>query len=354
MIYLDYRNVTPLLSSVLDNYISTTKNYMGSIYVGNKLGNEALKLYQEKTYQLAKSLDVTSDEIIYTSGLSEGLNIFFKSILSAREQLGKEIIVSKFENTLVYNILNRLSEYGYKIKYVECDADGIIDLNDLKSKINSSTTAVFISSISIDLGIRQPLKTIKQVVRKENPNTLVASDMSLSPGRIPINLNDVDVAIFSSSKMYGPKGVGFVYKRINIPMNYFRNDADYLPLITSMITSFKETTTNVSKKETKVNELYELLYDGLKDNPKVLFNRTKYSLSSIVNLAIHNTNFEELKDFLEKKDIIVSYAHENLGVSSLFNEPKRYNYNIIVSISHLTSKDEINKFCKLINIFLNK
>lgn len=71
---------------------------------------------------------------------------------------------------------------------------------------------VSIAAVNSELGIRQPLKMIRQIIKKENPNTLFHSDMTQAVGKISVSLLDTDLATISSHKIYGPKGIAMLYK----------------------------------------------------------------------------------------------------------------------------------------------
>ena len=94
--------------------------------------------------------------------------------------------------------------------YVNNDENGLMDFDDLKEKITDDTLLVSIVAVNSELGIRQPLKTIKMIIKKKNPNCIFHSDMTQAVGKVSVNMSDVDMASISGHKIYGPKGIGML------------------------------------------------------------------------------------------------------------------------------------------------
>ncbi len=123
-----------------------------------------------------------------------------------------------------------------------------LDFEDLKRKMRNDTILVSICAVNSETGVRQPLKMIRQVIRKENSRTYFHSDMTQALGKVPVNLHDVDLASASAHKIFGPKGIGFFYKSSHVPfkpiiygsgkVNLFNPGTPPLPLIVSFAKNF--------------------------------------------------------------------------------------------------------------------
>ena len=216
MIYLDYSATTPVLKEVLDSYNKVTIDYFGNPNSLHSLGVKSRELLNSATKQISNIFKIKEEEIIYTSGSTEANNLALIGCALAHGKRGSHIVVSKLEHESIYGICNYLESIGFYIDYVKNTADGVIDLDDLKGLVNENTILVSICAVNSELGIRQPLKTIKQVINKENPNTIFHSDMTQAVGKIPINLSDVDMASMSGHKIFGMKGIGLLIKKDNI------------------------------------------------------------------------------------------------------------------------------------------
>ena len=212
MIYLDYSATTPVSFEVQDTMSKVTKDFIGNANSLNALGLKSAGLLKSATQQIAELFDCESEEITYTSGATEANNLALLGVAMANHKRGKHIIVSKLEHPSIYAICDYLKKLDFEISYVENDSDGLIDFEDLKRLIRPDTILVSIVAVNSELGIRQPLKMIRQIIKKENPNTYFHSDMTQALGKVQVSFKDVDMASMSIHKIYGPKGIGIFYK----------------------------------------------------------------------------------------------------------------------------------------------
>lgn len=358
MVYLDYSATTPVLPEVLDSYIKVTNEYFGNPNSLHSLGTKSKELLKSAITQISDLLKIETKEIVLTSGATESNNIALIGTALAHSKKGKHIIVSKLEHDSIYGICKYLEDNGFTIDYVNNNQEGVIDFDDLKKMIKPETILVSINAVNSELGIRQPLKTIKQVITKENPNTIFHSDMTQAIGKVPINLNDVDLASISSHKIYGPKGIGLLYKRdsLNIkPLMYgsdesIRPGTPALPLIITLSKALRIAITDLNQKEERINKYNQKICDHLKKYPKILINKTKYSIPHILNISLMNIKPETFIHALEKHDIYVgsntacSSGKVSAAVLNLYQDKARALTTIRISLSHLTKNEEINIF----------
>ena len=186
-------------------------------------------------------------------------NLALIGIAMHNHKKGKHIIVSKLEHPSIYAICDYLESLGFEISYVNNDEEGLIDFEDLKNLIREDTILVSICAVNSELGIRQPLKMIRQIIKKENPNTVLHSDMTQAIGKVSISMHDVDLATLTAHKIYGPKGIGLLYKSNNIgisPILYGSGKSNMLnpgtpavPLIVAFSKAIRLATTDIEKRE---------------------------------------------------------------------------------------------------------
>ena len=194
MIYLDYSATTPVNNDVLESYNKATKDYIGNANSMHSLGVKSKMLLNSATKQICEILDINEKELIYTSGATESNNLAFKGVAEFYKNRGNHIIVSQLEHPSIYRICEYLKSNGFEISYVKNDSDGLVDFDDLKRLVRPETILVSICAVNSEVGIRQPLKTLRQIIKKENPNTIFHSDMTQAFGKVAINLHDVDLA----------------------------------------------------------------------------------------------------------------------------------------------------------------
>ncbi len=358
MIYLDYCATTPVIDEVLNSYNKVTKEYFGNANSMHALGIKSNELLKSATMQIGEIFHIKDNEIIYTSGSTEANNMALIGTALAYGKKGSHIVVSKLEHESIYGICNYLESNGFIIDYVNNDNNGIIDFEDLKRLVNKDTILVSICAVNSELGIREPLKTIKQIINKENSNTIFHSDMTQAIGKVPVNLADVDLASLSGHKIYGPKGIGMLFKKSTIkikPIMYGSNPSlrpgtPALPLIVSLSKALRLANSDLDKKEAKIKKFNNRLLEFFNKYPNIKINKTDYSIPNILNISLMNIKPETFIHALEKYEVYVSSntacssGKISNAVLSIYKDKKRALTTIRISISHLTTNIEIEDF----------
>lgn len=364
MIYLDYSATTPVSYDVLESYNKATRDYMGNANSIHALGVKSKVLLNSATKQLCELFDINDDELIYTSGATESNNMALKGVALSYKNRGNHIIVSKLEHPSIYAVCNFLELQGYEISYVNNDRDGLIDFEDLRRKIRPTTTLVSICAVNSEVGVRQPLKTIRQIIKKENPNTIFHSDMTQAIGKIAVNMKDVDMASMSAHKIFGPKGIGFLYKNSKVNMtplihgsgkfNDLRSGTPPLPLVVALSKACRIALTDLERREASVKRLNDRICEELSKIDGITINSTKYSIPHILNISLDGVRPETFIHALEEDEIYVSTntacssGELSTSVMAVYNDKVRATSTIRISLSYVTTNEEINKF---LNIF---
>lgn len=370
MIYLDYSATTPVTFDVLDSYNKATKEFMGNANSIHSLGVRSKVLLNSATKQICELFNIDVNELIYTSGATESNNMALKGVALAYANRGKHIIVSKLEHPSIYAVVNYLETLGYEISYVNNDKDGLIDFEHLKKLIREDTILVSICAVNSETGVKQPLKTIRQVIKKENPNTIFHSDMTQAIGKIVVHMQDVDMASMSGHKIFGPKGIGFLYKnnKVNIvplihgsgKFNELRAGTPPLPLIVALSKALRIALTDLEKKEAYVRKLNDKLCDGLNKLEGIVLNNTKYTIPHVLNISLMDIKSETLVHALEEDEIYVSTntacssGELSTSVMAIFNDKIRATTTIRISLSYVTTNEEITKFLNIFSVEYQK
>ncbi len=370
MIYLDYSATTPVSYDVLETYIKTSKDFIGNPNSLHSLGVKSKTLMNSAIKQISDLFNVLDSELTFTSGATESNNMALVGVALANIKKGNHIITSKLEHPSIYKICEYLETLGFEISYVDNDSDGLIDFEDLKRKIRPTTILVSIVAVNSELGIRQPLKMIRQIIKKENPNTYFHSDMTQALGKIPVSFHDVDLASCSAHKIYGPKGIGLFYKnsRINlVPLIHgsskeqsLRPGTPALPLIVSMAKAIRLSLNDIDRREAFISRLNDKIVKELETYPGILINKTKYSIPHILNISFENIKSETFIHAMEAYEIYLgtntACASGDLSSSVLavYKDKKRASSTIRISLSYLTTTDEINKFLSCFKIVYNR
>ncbi len=364
MIYLDYSATTPVDEEVLDSYLKVTRDYIGNANSIHTLGVRSKELLIQATNQIADIFNCHPKELIFTSGASESNTTAIKGVAFKYASRGKHIITSKLEHKSVLEVMGYLSSIGYEVSFVNILPNGQIDLKDLESLIREDTILVSICAVNSETGFKQPLKTIRQVINKKNPKTLFHSDLTQVLGKTRFYLSDLDLASFSSHKIYAPKGIGILYKRRNLQIDTliygttencpFRGGTPALPLVVAFSKAIRLMNDNFDKNVKKCEKLKNELLKGLSKYP-IQINSNDLCVPQIVNFSLLKIKSETFVHALEKYEVYVSTTtacsslEESVVLKTISNGNKDVSTTSIrVSLSHLTSMDDIHEF---LNIF---
>ena len=360
MIYLDYSATTPVDKSVIDTYSKVCSDYIGNPNSLHKLGLKSKELIDASVRQIASILKVLPEEVIFTSGASEANNLAIKGICSKYKNRGRHIITTKLEHSSVTKAISYLGENGFSVDYVNLLDDGTVDLVDLDNKITDDTILVSIVAVNSEVGVIQPLDKISEVIRKY-PKVYFHSDVTQAIGKLKINLNCVDLASFSAQKFFGMKGIGCLIKRKKIiiePLIHggksttiFRSGTPATPLIVSLAKALRLSYEDFDIKYNKVRELHDYLITKLEEFD-LFINSGDNCVPHIINISLKNIKSEVMLHALEEDDIYVSTqtACSSGGYSSallaIFSDKDRASSSLRISLSYLTTKEELNKFLK--------
>ena len=363
MIYLDYSATTPVDISVFDTLSTVTKNFIGNANSIHSLGQKSSALLESATKQIADIFGVNPSEIVYTSGATEANNMALIGAALANHKKGKHIIVSKLEHPSIYAICDYLKTMGFEISYVNNDKEGLIDFDDLKEKVREDTILVSICAVNSEIGVRQPLKMIRQIIKKENMGTIFHSDMTQAIGKVSVNMHDVDLASMSGHKIFGPKGIGFLYKSSMvkiIPLIYgsgksndLKPGTPPLPLIAALSKAIRLANDGLEKKERFISLLNDKITSNLSKYPNIIINKTKYSIPQILNISVMDVMPEVMVHALDKYEIYVSTntacssGDISNSVIAIYNDINRAKHTLRISLSYVTTTEEVNKFLEI-------
>jgi len=359
MVYLDYSATTPVLPEVLDSYNKVTEEYFGNPNSLHSLGVKSNELLESAYTQIAELLGIKKNEFVITSGATEANNLALLGVANTYRRYGNRIVVSKMEHTSIYGICKHLEKMGFVIDYVDVTEEGVIDFDDLKRKVTKDTILVSICSVNSETGARQPLKTVRQVIRKNNENCILHSDMTQAIGKVNVSVQDVDLASMSGHKIYGPKGIGLLYKNKNLvltPLMYGAHEGELhpgtppLPLIVSFAKALRLAVKDIQKKDEAVRKYHEKIVAHLSQYKDVLINTSKYCVPHILNISLMGIKPETFIHALESDDIYVSSntacssGEPSKSVYNMYKDEDRSKTTIRISLSYLTLPSEVSAF----------
>lgn len=363
MIYLDYSATTPVDKRVLDTFNKVCLEYPGNSNSLHSLGVKSKELEEYVTSRIADILKVKPTEIIYTSSSSESNNTTIKGICFKYKNRGKHIITTSLEHSSVIAPLNYLTKEGFEVDFVNLKEDGTVDLEHLKSLMRDDTLLVSISYVDSELGIVQPINEISKIVKK-NPKTFFHVDCTQAVGKINVDLSNIDLASISAHKFYGLKGVSLLIKKENIVIEplihggksttVYRSGTPALPLYASMMKALELIIPNIDENTKHISKLNKKIIDKLSTYENVYINSTEKSIVNTINISIKGIKPETFIHALEEYEIYVSTKSACSSADAMSNsvyavtkDKERASNTIRISLSYLTTEEEIDKFLEV-------
>jgi cysteine desulfurase len=217
-IYLDYNSTTPCDERVVETVLPYfTKHFGNAASKTHALGWYAEEAVEFAREQIADLIGAEKNEIVFTSGATEAINLALKGIVETYASKGNHIITSNIEHKAVLDACKHLEKQGVEVTYLPVNAEGLISSQQVEEAIRPHTILVAIMHANNEIGTINPVREIGMVTRKHN--VLFFTDATQAIGKIAVSVNDdnIDIMAFSSHKIYGPKGVGALYVRRKNP-----------------------------------------------------------------------------------------------------------------------------------------
>ena len=202
IIYLDNNATTPVDIRVLDAMLPFfTENFANSSSK-HQFGSRAYEAVKIARTQVSGLIGADTNEIIFTSGSTEAINLAIKGVAENYFSKGKHIITVSTEHSAVLETCKYLESKGNNITYLKVNSDGLIDLSELKNALTNNET-----------GVVQPIKEISEITH--SAGAVFMTDATQAIGKIPVNVDElgIDMMCISGHKFYAPKGVGALYLR---------------------------------------------------------------------------------------------------------------------------------------------
>lgn len=297
VIYLDNNATTKVDERVLDamlpflkeEYANPSSMYEFSVKSSNAIADARVKM---KEFLGAKS----EKEIIFTSCGSESANTAIKGAIACNKSK-KHLITTKVEHPCVLNTYKALEKQGYKVDYIGVNANGELDLDELKEKINDDTALVSTMWANNETGVIFPIQKIGEIIKSKNPHTLFFVDAVQGAGKVDIDVQstNIDMLGVSGHKFHAPKGIGALYVKSNVMLpplingghqeRGHRAGTENVPYIVGMGVAAELAQEGLKYELTEVKRLRDKLETGILKN---VFNARLNS--SISNRVPNTTN----------------------------------------------------------------
>ncbi|MGF7231801.1 cysteine desulfurase family protein [Arachidicoccus sp.] len=211
MIYLDYNATTPVDERVLNEMLPYFSQQFGNAASAHPFGFDAKKAVDIAREKIAQKLHCEAQEIIFTSGATESINLAIKGVFEMYVEKGNHIITVATEHKAVLDTCRKIEKQGAQITYLPVDKYGLVNIEALRKAIRPTTILIAVMYANNETGVIQPIKKIGEIA-KEN-NIIFFSDATQAIGKIEMNVKEdyIDLLCFSGHKIYAPKGIGGLY-----------------------------------------------------------------------------------------------------------------------------------------------
>ena len=323
----------------------------------------------------ADLIGANADEIYFTSGGTESNNIAVHGAILKNKRMGKKIITSKIEHASIYDQFKHYRDLGYDVCYLDVDEFGRVDIDKFKRELNDDTILVSLIYVHNELGTINNVKEIFEIVKSKNKNILCHVDGVQAVGKIPVNVKDLgcDTLSFSSHKIYGPKGMGALYKKRDLNIESLvigggqekglRSGTENVPGILGFGKACELTNRDLEKRLVHAKEIKKYLLERLDKNlDDYKINTPENSTNFIISLSILDIRAEVLLHYLEGDDIYISTASactsngthksntlEKIGLSDKYSEG-----TIRICTAKDTTREDIDIFVEKLVKYVNE
>lgn len=320
MIYLDNAASTRVREEVLETVNDILLNDYANPDAAHEFGIQAAKRIKKSRQIIADALSVSTKEVYFTSGGSEGNNIIIQGIINGNPRQGKHLITTKIEHPSVFEIFKEYERNGFEVTYLNVDSDGRVKLDELTDSIRDDTVLISVIAVNSETGVIQDLEKIGNIIKQKNKNVYFHSDFVQGLGHIKINPAKcrLDALTVSSHKVYGPKGAGAIYLSGNVkikPVIFGSNQEQGVvqrTLNSSGIIGFGKAVQiaceNFSKDNAQIKEVKEYLLQKIQNEISDIRVNTieEDSVPHILNISFRGIQGEVLVHFLGMSKIYVS------------------------------------------------
>ena len=315
-VYLDHNASTPVHPEVLAEMLPFFAEIYGNPSSIHAFGRDARDGVDQARERIARFLQVSPQEIVFTSGGTESDNLGVKGLAWARGR--GHLITSSVEHHAVLRTCQALEAQGFDVTYVGVDAHGMVDPDEVRRALRPDTIAISIMHANSEVGTLQPVGAIGRLARERSIPFHV--DAVQTFGKIPLDVDalGIDVLSFSGHKIYGPKGIAGLYIRKGTKMVSIQHGGEHerrrragtenLPGIVGLGKAVEVRARDMHAEAERVGALRDRLWEGVRARlPEVrLSGHPTERLPGTASLLVRHVESESIVLGLDLKGIAVS------------------------------------------------
>mgnify|MGYP003132061890 CR=1 FL=1 len=371
LVYLDNAASSQMPKQVADRLDHYHRYEHSNVHRGiHTLSQKATNAFEEARIKVKELINAAdSDEIVYTSGTTDSINLVANSYGLINFKKGDEIILSEMEhhaNIVPWQMIAQKT--GAVIKVIPVTDQGELDLDAYKGLLSAKTKMVAVVHVSNALGTVNPVKKIGELAHESGAMMLIDAAQSVPHKKIDVQDLDADFITFSAHKMCGPTGFGILYGKMNLleAMPPYRGGGDMIDKV-----SFEETTYNrvpfrfeagtppiaaaiglssaidylndigMSAIEERENQLVEYMMDRLMEIQGLRLIGDAKERASLASFVVGDIHASDVGTILDKQGIAIRTGHHCAQpILKRFKVPATAR----ASLSFYNTKDDIDRF----------
>ena len=322
-IYLDYASTTPLSEQALNAMLPYLQDKFGNPSSLHALGQNAQAGVDNARASVATMLECDYKEVIFTSGATESIALALFGVIHNSKQQPPHIITTTIEHSAVLNSVRRLQQQGASVSFISPTRDGLIQTSDVINALQPNTDLVSVMLANNEIGTIQPIHDIARAVKSKQKNTVIHSDITQAVNYRDIRPQElgVDMLSFSSHKIYGPKGVGCLYKKQSVDISpllfggeqehNLRAGTENTAGIVGFAVALEQAQKNKQwyNEARKVKTLRDAMLNELLQEPRITLNGSlEDRLPNNINITLQNIPAQTALPYLDSRGVCVSSA----------------------------------------------
>ncbi len=328
VIYLDHAATTPVAPFVLRAMQPYWKKVFGNASSLHTLGQKSSEAIAACRKSIARDIGCLSDEIIFTSGGTESINLALKGYIAAKKPGRQHIITTSIEHMAVRETLKQIRGWGHTVTFVSCDKNGLVDTRKIVMAIKPETTLISLIWVQNEIGTIQPVAEIGRAMmginrergKKKLPIIALHVDACQAPAFLEVHVARLhaDLLSLDASKMYGPKGAGLLYVHRGIALapllhgggqeKNMRSGTEPTALIVGLAAALRYVSQHRHREVRQVSGLRDYLMDRLqREIPDCRVSGDRIErIANNVHVSIANVEGESLVFHLDRAGIAAS------------------------------------------------
>jgi cysteine desulfurase len=371
-VYLDHNATTPLDPSALEAMVEVLRDGFGNPSSLHWFGQRARAAVEEAREEVARLVGASAAEIVLTGSGTEADNLALRGVAGKAGESRRKIVCSTIEHHAVLHTLKALGEEGWPVETVRVTESGLVDLDDLRDRVDDRTALLSIMLANNETGVVQPVAEAARLAHERG--ALVHCDAVQAAGKVAVDVTalDVDLLSVSAHKFYGPKGVGALYVRRGTPMQPLlrgggqernrRAGTENVAGAAGMGRAAAVVSTSLETEPPRLTTLRDRLEAALLQLPGARRNGDGPRVPNTTNLSFEGAEAEGLVMALDLEGIAVSTGaacaaggtRPSHVLAAMGFRPERVQASLRFSLGRGTTEEDVDRAARTVGVCLER